>query len=143
MSVFSNNLRFLRKKGNYNQEEIAILFHKRANTIGNWENGRSEPNLAELTALGKFFNVSMEDLLHSDQENREMSRSSENPAGSMSELPDSYSPGDPLMSMAREAGGDAFWVILRELRSLNDKLDHLTTGLDSGAFNRNSDKSSH
>jgi hypothetical protein len=61
----------------------------------------------------------------------------------MPELPDSYSPGDPLMSMAREAGGDAFWVILRELRSLNDKLDRLTTGLDSGAFNRNSDKSSH
>src|ERR1700704_2016964 len=68
MSLFSKNLRFLRKKGNHNQDEIAILFRKRANTIGNWENQKSEPSLTELMKLGEFFKVSVEDLLHTDME---------------------------------------------------------------------------
>ena len=68
MSLFSKNLRFLRKKGNHNQDEIAVLFSKRANTIGNWENQKSEPSLTELMKLGEFFKVSVEDLLHTDME---------------------------------------------------------------------------
>ena len=68
MSIFSKNLRYLRKKGNHNQDEIAILFRKRANTIGNWENQKSEPSLTELMKLGEFFKVSVEDLLHIDME---------------------------------------------------------------------------
>ncbi len=63
MSIFSKNLRFLRKKGNHNQEDIAILFKKKANTIGNWENQKSEPALAELMKLADFFQVSTENLL--------------------------------------------------------------------------------
>jgi transcriptional regulator with XRE-family HTH domain len=55
MSLFSKNLRFLRKKGSYNQEEISFLFNKKANTVGNWENQKSEPNLAELMKLGEYF----------------------------------------------------------------------------------------
>ena len=74
MSLFSKNLRFLRKKGNHNQDEIAILFNKQANTIGNWENRKSEPSLQELIKLGEFFKVSTGDLLQTDLEL--------NPAGS-------------------------------------------------------------
>src|SRR5450755_1527426 len=68
MSLFSKNLRFLRKKGNHNQDEISILFNKRANTIGNWENQKSEPNLGELIKLGEYFKVNIQDLLHTDLE---------------------------------------------------------------------------
>ncbi len=68
MSLFSKNLRFLRKKGNHNQDEISILFNKRANTIGNWENQKSEPSLAELIKLGEYFKVSIQELLHADLE---------------------------------------------------------------------------
>ncbi len=66
MSLFSKNLRFLRKKGSLSQEEISLLFNKRANTIGNWENQKSEPSLAELIRLGEYFNVSIQELLHTD-----------------------------------------------------------------------------
>ncbi len=68
MSLFSKNLRFLRKKGNHNQEEIANLFNKRSNTIGNWENQKSEPSLAELMKLGEYFNISIHELLQVDLE---------------------------------------------------------------------------
>ena len=68
MSIFSKNLRYLRKKGNHNQDDIAILFRKKANTIGNWENQKSEPSLAELMKLGEFFKVSVEDILYQGRE---------------------------------------------------------------------------
>src|SRR5664279_1885516 len=68
MSLFSKNLRYLRRKGRYKQDEISNLFQKKANTIGNWENGISEPNLTELTRLGEFFKVSITDMLHTELE---------------------------------------------------------------------------
>lgn len=145
MSVFSKNLRFLRKKGNHNQDEIALLFGKRANTIGNWENQKSEPSLKELMKLGGFFRVSVEDLLHTEMEK-------------LSELPDSKSVAsadssrasvissllEPLQTTATgESNPDAFWLILRELRIIGNKLDGLISGMEPGAFKKNSDKSYH
>ena len=68
MSFFAKNLRFLRKKGGHNQDEIAILFNKQPNTVGNWENRKSEPSVQELIKLGEFFKVGTEDLLQADLE---------------------------------------------------------------------------
>ena len=78
MSLFPKNLRYLRKKGSLNQDEISRLFNKRANTIGNWENGKSEPSLTELIKLGAYFNVSLQTLLNIDLE-REAGQESTGP----------------------------------------------------------------
>jgi len=143
MSLFARNLRFLRKKGNRNQDEIAILFNKQANTIGNWENSKSEPNLLELIKLGDFFKVSMEDLIQVDLEQRspvsmpysgddlsvrgvKPGREPEFPGGGVNEL-----------------GSDAFWLILRELRAVHQKVDLLITDRESSEIKKNSDKSNH
>ncbi|HLA60334.1 MAG TPA: helix-turn-helix transcriptional regulator [Puia sp.] len=146
MSIFSKNLRYLRKKGNHNQDEIALLFRKRANTIGNWENQKSEPSLTELMKLGEFFKVSAEDLLHTDMEKLH------EPPVSRSILP-VVSVKAPVTSSsiheavpataAREGSPDAFWLILRELRVISEKLDSLVSGAEPGGFKKNSDKSYH
>jgi transcriptional regulator with XRE-family HTH domain len=146
MSLFSKNLRYLRKKGNHNQDDIAILFRKRANTIGNWENQKSEPNLTELMKLGEFFNASVEDLLHTDME-RLSESSVTNPV--ISTIParapvTSLPAQEALHAVAgREGGPDAFWLILRELRVISEKLDSLVSGPEPGIFKKNSDKSYH
>jgi transcriptional regulator with XRE-family HTH domain len=144
MSLFSKNLRFLRKKGNHKQDEIAILFNKRANTIGNWENQKSEPGLEELMKLGAFFKVSPGDLLQKDLENESIhqipgSASTE----STGERIKSYSLQEPLNSLASAGGPDAFWFILRELRGMNEKVDLLIAGMESTAYKSHSDKSYH
>jgi transcriptional regulator with XRE-family HTH domain len=145
MSIFSKNLRYLRKKGNHNQDEIAILFKKRANTIGNWENQKSEPSLTELMKLGDFFKISVEDLLHTDMESQSdpiiMSHDTSNSAKA-SVTPFSISERASGVA-AREGGPDAFWLILRELRVIGEKLDALVNGMDPGGFKKNSDKSYH
>lgn len=150
MSLFSRNLRFLRKKGNYKQNEIAALFNKRPNTVGNWENEKSEPSLEELVRLGAHFNVSTQDLLHADIEKDIYKEELAAKGGQGLVATDigeqkvkSYPLTDPVISVAREAGPDAFWLVLHELRALNTKVDLLISSLDPAAFKRNSDKSNH
>jgi transcriptional regulator with XRE-family HTH domain len=146
MSIFSKNLRYLRKKGNHNQDEIAILFRKRANTIGNWENQKSEPSLAELMKLGEFFKVSAEDLLNTDMEKLSESPVT-NPIVSTASAKTpvaSFSIQESVHAVAAKAGSpDAFWLILRELRVISEKLDSLVSGIEPGGYKKNSDKSYH
>jgi transcriptional regulator with XRE-family HTH domain len=168
MSLFSKNLRFLRRKGSYKQEEIAALFNKKPNTVGNWENEKSEPSLSELVRLGAYFNVSTQELLHTDiekdshkegqgagegQEVKEDQTAKEGlgvkegKAATVTNITEqkvrTYPLADPVISMAQEAGPDAFWLVLHELRALNTKVDLLVSSLDPSAFKRNSDKSNH
>jgi transcriptional regulator with XRE-family HTH domain len=147
MSIFSKNLRFLRKRGNHNQEDIALLFKKRANTIGNWENQKSEPAFSELMKLADFFQVSIQDLLLSDLTireqvqlpGRELSSDRQNGLHSL----ESYKLQEILGSPSVETGSDAFWIILRELRALNEKVDLLVAIGESASGVKNSDKSYH
>jgi hypothetical protein len=44
---------------------------------------------------------------------------------------------------AGESNPDAFWLILRELRVIGNKLDGLISGIEPGVFKKNSDKSYH
>ena len=141
MSIFSKNVRYLRRKGNYNQDDIALLFQKKANTIGNWENQKSEPSLTELMRLGEFFNVSVEDLLHIDMEKlsgsgepQAISDKARNGAVKAISSGESAGPG-------QEVSQDAFWFILKELRIIAERLDFLTSSMETGGFKKNSDKS--
>jgi transcriptional regulator with XRE-family HTH domain len=141
MSLFSKNLRFLRKKGNHNQEAIAILFHKQANTIGNWENQKSEPSLGELMKLADFFKVSTEDLLQKDLES---SQSGNTPQTDISSPePKTISWPEVPAKVTGEAGADAFWLIIRELRAIQLKVDLLVSQAETAGPKRNSDKSYH
>jgi transcriptional regulator with XRE-family HTH domain len=142
VSLFSKNLRFLRKRENLNQEQIADLFHKKANTVGNWENQKSEPSLAELIRLGEYFKVTTQELVHTDLETLYGS-SGIVPAQSKEQRVKLFDTRELSAGVASEENPDAFWLILRELRSLNQKVDLLVSGLNSTGLKRNSDKSYH
>jgi hypothetical protein len=45
--------------------------------------------------------------------------------------------------MANEGNPDAFWLILRELRAMHEKVDLLVSGMESTGLKKNSDKSYH
>ena len=148
MSIFSKNLRFLRKRGTLNQEDIALLFKKKANTIGNWENQKSEPALGELMKLAEYFQVSTEDLLLTDLGAQSHSLATIGEAAtsadkSMRSLESYKLPESTGNADAKEAGHDAFWLILRELRAMNQKVDLLIAASESVGSKRNSDKSYH
>lgn len=62
MSIFSNNLRFLRVQKGLNLDEFAFLGIKKG-TMSNYELGKTEPKFDVLLALSKFFGISVDDFL--------------------------------------------------------------------------------
>ncbi|HVS97482.1 MAG TPA: helix-turn-helix transcriptional regulator [Puia sp.] len=66
MHYLGKNIRFLRKQLSKTQSEIATLIKKGQTTVGNWENGISEPNLDELLILSNFFDIPLDLLIKVD-----------------------------------------------------------------------------
>lgn len=66
MHFLGKNLRYLRKQSGKTQSEVASLIHKGQTTIGNWENGISEPSLGELLIVSNYFAVPIDVLLKTD-----------------------------------------------------------------------------
>ena len=63
--AFSNNLRYLRKKNNMSQEELATkLGYKSFTTIQKWESGVSEPSVSVVQEIASLFGVSMDALVN-------------------------------------------------------------------------------
>ena len=66
MHFLGKNLRYLRKQLSKTQSEIASLIKKGQTTVGNWENGISEPNLEELLIISNYFDMPLDTLLKVD-----------------------------------------------------------------------------
>ena len=66
MHFLGKNLRYLRKQSARTQSEIASLIQKGQTTVGNWENGISEPSLNELLIISNYFDIPLDTLLKID-----------------------------------------------------------------------------
>lgn len=62
MSIFSNNLRFLRGKKGLNLDGFGFLDIKKG-TMSNYELGKTEPKFEILLSLSNFFGISVDDFL--------------------------------------------------------------------------------
>lgn len=66
MSIFSDNIRFLRSKRNLSQQSFAESIGMSRVRYSKYEDGRSEPPYEILISISKFFNVSIDLLLTLD-----------------------------------------------------------------------------
>lgn len=58
----------VRKKNNLSQDAFANLFHVTRQTVSNWENGKSYPDLEMLLKISDEFHISVDELLKGDVE---------------------------------------------------------------------------
>ena len=58
----------IRKENNMTQEELAEKFHVTRQTISNWENGKSYPDVETLVHISNEFNVSLDMLMKGDRD---------------------------------------------------------------------------
>ncbi len=65
MSI-GNQISNLRKEQQLTQEKFAELFHVTRQTVSNWENGKSYPDLQTLIKISDSFNISLDTLLKED-----------------------------------------------------------------------------
>lgn len=63
MSLFSDNIKFLRKYYRCKQEELADILAISRPTLGDYERGRTEPNITVITAIAKYFKISIDALV--------------------------------------------------------------------------------
>ncbi len=64
------NIRYLRNKQGYSQEDLAdYLGYKSYTTITKWESGVSEPTLKTTNRIAEFFHISVNELCYTDLEN--------------------------------------------------------------------------
>lgn len=56
----------IRKENQLTQEEFGKLFHVTRQTVSNWENGKSYPELQILVSISDQFGVSLDMLLKED-----------------------------------------------------------------------------
>lgn len=63
MVLFKDRLKELRTEKNISQLDLAKVVHTSKMAISHWENGHSEPSIAQLKELSKFFGVSVDYLI--------------------------------------------------------------------------------
>ena len=61
-----NQILNIRKENQLTQEEFGKLFHVTRQTVSNWENGKSYPELQILVSISDQFSVSLDTLLKED-----------------------------------------------------------------------------
>ena len=64
---FNEKLQELRKQKGLTQEELAESLYVSRTAISKWESGRGYPNIESIKAIAKFFSVTLDELLSSDE----------------------------------------------------------------------------
>lgn len=122
MHFLGKNLRHLRKQSSRTQSEIASLIQKGQTTIGNWENGISEPSLNELLIISNFFDISVDTLLKLDLAETQA------PVARVGGINRNYLPNDKEPLKAEDAGITMAYV-LKELKDMQHKIEELNSRL--------------
>ena len=64
---FNEKLQELRKQKGLTQEELAASLYVSRTAVSKWESGRGYPNIESLKAIAKFFSVTVDELLSTDE----------------------------------------------------------------------------
>lgn len=111
-------MRYLRKQLSKTQSEIASLIKKGQTTIGNWENGISEPNLDELLIISNFFDIPLDTLVKVDLAEANTAHRT----GGAAPIPYDHSPEMPSQVRERD---DKLSYVLQEIKSLREEMERL------------------
>lgn len=66
MTLVSNNIRYLRKRRHYTQDQLAEKIGIKRSLLGAYEEGRADPRLNNLLNIAKIFNVTVDLLISRD-----------------------------------------------------------------------------
>jgi transcriptional regulator with XRE-family HTH domain len=123
MHFLGKNLRYLRKQSSRTQSEIASLIQKGQTTVGNWENGISEPSLNELMIISNYFDIPLDTLLKVDLAETHVQSIHRQGAGSKP-----YNHSEPESSVAEEPANSLAFV-LKEIKDMQQKIEQISARL--------------
>lgn len=122
MNFLGKNLRYIRKQLSKTQSEIASLLKKGQTTIGNWENGISEPSLEELVILSNYFDIPLDVLVKVDL------GLSGGQTGYRSPGVVKYDHSSEDLTLVRDQD-DKFSFVLQEIRNIREDIERIYSRL--------------
>jgi len=66
MTIFSSNIKLLRKRKRFTQEEVAQDLQMKRSTLSGYENEVAQPNMGALIGFSEYYNVSVDTLIRID-----------------------------------------------------------------------------
>lgn len=144
VNYFSKNLRYLIKRFDITQAQLAFQVGKGQNTISNWINGNSSPDLDDLLVLYQFFGVAIDYLVLEDLEKGNLipeshvekmknnGKGNRNLSGNLIQQNKRvlYS-GNQQVTEVSEADPVSLWAILGQLKNIDQKIDLLVVSAES------------
>lgn len=138
MNYFKKNLRYLIKRYGKTQASIAFQMNKGQNTISNWINENSYPDLPDLIVLHRIFGVSLDALAFTDLENSNLISDNHvaemekignvngNGIGNLKPVSVEYGKQEnqPVMQL-NEPDAVGIWALLGQMKQMDQKLDLL------------------
>ena len=117
------NIRYLRKQQNKTQFDLSLVFGKGQTTIGNWENGLSEPGIGELLLLSNYFDISVDILLKVDLSltnwQSELRKEQGLLSGPSTPIPYDHTPPETI---AQDQPGRGLTYVLEEIKAIRAEI---------------------
>lgn len=138
MHFLGPNIRYLRRQASNTQTALASLINKGQTTIGNWENGISEPNIEELLILSNYFDIPLDILIKVDlsktnwvsERVREKERGLQKKTGKSTTHPVPYDHSGLEESMVLEKDGNSLSYVLNEIKDLREEIERIHSRLE-------------
>jgi transcriptional regulator with XRE-family HTH domain len=138
MHFLGPNIRYLRRQASNTQTELAALIHKGQTTIGNWENGISEPNIEELLTLSNYFDIPLDILVKVDlsktnwisERVRQKEAGLPKSAGKAHPHPVTYDHSGTGESMVLEKDNNDLSYVLNEIKGLREEIERIHSRLE-------------
>ena len=138
MNYFAKNLKFLLGKFDVTQTQLSFHLDKGQNTVSNWINEVSAPDIDSLVMIYHFFGITPDALLLMDLEEGNLitddhlhefkrnGRLKSKVTGNLKPVSTSYlAVDDRGLSMVNEPDPVANWAIMGQFKQVQEKLDQL------------------
>lgn len=140
MNFLGQNIRYLRRQYSNTQTELASLIQKGQTTIGNWENGISEPNVEELLILSNYFDISLDILIKVDlsktnwvsvkkQEQPPVHDSADSASAQRTTVTYDHSSKEESVVRESDRDGEDLAYVVKEISSLREEIRHIQSRL--------------
>lgn len=138
MNYFATNLKFLITRFSTSQDQLAFEVNKKQQTISNWINKVSFPDINDLLAIHQFFGISMDVLIKEDIKKsnivtdehvdifKRIGKVKSKNLGKVQALSRQYFINDEGLGMeVKEPDPVASWAVMGQLKEIHGKLDQL------------------
>lgn len=138
MNYFSANLKFLLRKFDVTQAQLALHLNRSQNSVSNWSNAQTSPDLDDLVGMYQFFGISLDALVFTDlqkgnliteQHLKDFKRNGNqirNPIGNRKAISKEYFGSDSIQDQVlNEPDPVVNWAIMGQFKQVHEKLDQL------------------